>query len=59
MVKEYSDMTGVPISRVLDTALTDWMSTVGAARLEVLTRNEKTESKNLAKILRFKAGHSN
>lgn len=59
MIKDYSEATGIPMSKVLDVALVDWLSTVGAARLEALARNEKTESKHLAKILKFQAGHSN
>lgn len=36
-VKTYSEATGVPITRVLDDAVTFWMASVGAARMEVLT----------------------
>ena len=33
----YSEITGIPLKRVFSEAVTDWMETVGAARLEVLT----------------------
>jgi hypothetical protein len=33
-LKEYSQATGVPIARVVARGLTDWLDTVGAARLE-------------------------
>jgi len=36
--KEYSQITGVPISRVLDNAVEHWMFTVGRARLEAFTQ---------------------
>ena len=39
VVKEYSNITGVPMSRVLLTALTDWMGTVGTARIESMNHN--------------------
>jgi predicted DNA-binding protein len=33
-LKEYSEQTGVPMSRVVNDAMGDWLKTVGAARLE-------------------------
>ena len=36
IVKEYSALTGVPISRVMNDALLDWMSDQGATRIEAL-----------------------
>jgi len=36
-VKAYSEATHVPIARVLEEAIDLWMSTIGEARLEVLT----------------------
>jgi len=35
-VRHYSEVTGVPISRVFNDAVALWMNTEGAARLEVL-----------------------
>jgi len=32
-LQQYSETTGISIARVVDEALTDWLETVGAARL--------------------------
>ena len=37
-LKEYSQATGIPIARVVARALTDWLETVGVARLEALKK---------------------
>jgi hypothetical protein len=37
-LQEYSAATGVPIARVVASGLTDWLDTVGAARLEALKK---------------------
>jgi len=37
-LKAYSDLTGVPIARVVREAVSDWLSTTGQARMETLTQ---------------------
>lgn len=44
IVKEYSNLTGISISRVLDDCITDWMSNVGAARIEALGLSQRKEA---------------
>lgn len=38
MAKAYSEKSGVPVTRVVATALKEWLATVGAARLKALTK---------------------
>ncbi len=37
-VKAYSEKSGVPVTRVVAVALKEWLATVGAARLQALTK---------------------
>ena len=37
-LKAYSEATGIAIARVVASGLTDWLDTVGAARLEALKK---------------------
>lgn len=36
-LKQYSELTGVPIKRVIAEMIEDWMDSVGQVRLEALT----------------------
>ena len=45
-LKEYSEQTHVPITEVVAEALTDWLETVGAARLESIQQT-RTAFKNV------------
>jgi hypothetical protein len=38
LVKAYSEKSGVPVTRVVAVALKEWLATIGAARLEALTK---------------------
>jgi hypothetical protein len=38
LVKAYSEKTGMPVTRVAGLALREWLATMGAARLEALTK---------------------
>lgn len=38
-LKAYSEATGIAIARVVASGLTDWLDTVGAARLEALKKS--------------------
>lgn len=40
-VAEYSKLTGVPITKVTEEALNDWLDTVGAARMEAIAETKK------------------
>lgn len=40
-LKQYSDLTGVSIARAVNDALSDWLDTVGAARLEAFKKPGK------------------
>lgn len=37
-LQKYSAATGIPIARIVASALTDWLDTVGAARLAALKK---------------------
>lgn len=39
-LKQYSDVTNVPISKVLEMALNDWMQVVGKVHIEVHKHNQ-------------------
>ena len=38
LVKGYSERTGMPVTRVVAVALKEWLATMGAARLQALTK---------------------
>lgn len=38
-LKEFSAATGIPIARVVASGLTDWLDTVGEARLAMLKKS--------------------
>lgn len=40
-LQEYSAATGIPISRIMAQGLTDWLDSVGAARLAALKKSVK------------------
>lgn len=40
-VAEYSKLTGVPVTKVTVEALSDWLDTVGAARMEAIAETKK------------------
>jgi hypothetical protein len=42
-LKEYSEATGVPMSRVVNDAMGDWLKTVGAARMEFFKQQKEAE----------------
>jgi hypothetical protein len=37
-MKAYSEKSGVPVTRVVAVALKEWLATMGAARLQALTK---------------------
>jgi hypothetical protein len=49
-LSRFSTMTGIPMKKVADEALLDWLDTVGAARVVALTRQiSQFEKKLIAK----------
>lgn len=40
-LKAYSDLTGIPIARVVDEAANDWLDTIGQARQAYLLAESK------------------
>lgn len=51
-IQSYSELTGIPITKVVATAMKDWMETIGAARLEALTATAHGDS---AKLFQMRA----
>ena len=52
MVKDYSEVTGIPLSKVLERAFEEWMSTVGVARKKLLTHTPaKSENSTALRAL--------
>ena len=39
LAKDYSEKTGVPVTRVVAEAIRDWLETIGAARLKAFAKD--------------------
>jgi hypothetical protein len=55
-VKEYSEATGVPMSKVVENALDDWLKVVGSVHIDAFrsTTARLAESHEPGKVLDFR-----